>query len=232
MRVHGMVLTSVVVVLALLSAACSTNTGAGVATTTAATLAPAATTTTTVAPTTTPKTDTIDWIAVEDVATRYMLAHGDREVSAATALLDEAVFFDWGPNSGREGLAVAWAWEDAFTVVHTLERCEALSDDTQPIARCILRVDSEVAEAAGKEPGSVCVDITVRERLITSVVGQEPQPDCAYNYWSNMFQPFADWLAAAHPDTTVNLMYDDRVSPEGIELWRTYTDEYLADHSS
>ena len=170
----------------------------------------------------------IDWHEVESVATGFMAARGDRDVDSAQAYLHEEVAFDWGPNDGRDGLSAAWAWEDAFRLTHTLQECEALSDGNEPAARCRLRVDSEVAETAGLEAGFVCIDITVYDGLIREVTGLDSAEGCTYNYWVKTFQPFATWLAGAHPDTTIDEMYRDRTSPEGLELWVLYVDEYFA----
>lgn len=173
-----------------------------------------------------------NWTAVEEVATTFMVASNARDLNAATSVLDEAVFFDWGPNDGRDGLRAAWDWEDAFTLTHTLDVCRAQREGDVPVARCWLRVDSQVAEAAGNESGVVCVDVTVSERLITQVAALEPMEGCSYDYWPAMFAPFDEWLETAHPDTTARIMYLDRVSEEGLELWRSYTAEYLAAHGS
>ena len=173
----------------------------------------------------------IDWSQVEAVAAGFMADRQDRDVAGAQAYLSEDAYFDWGPNDGRDGLAAAWAWEDAFRLVHTLDACEGLREGSAPVARCRLRVDSEVAAAVGLKPDFVCVDVTVDDDLVTRVVAQEPAQGCRYNYWSKTFQPFAQWLETAHPDTSINVMYDDRTSTDGLERWQQYVREFLADRS-
>jgi len=179
----------------------------------------------------TPTDVPIDWSQVEAVAVGFMTSRQDRDVAGAQAYLDEDVFFDWGPNNGQDGLAAAWAWEDAFRLVHTLDACEGLREGSEPVARCRLRVDSEVAAAVGQESGFVCIDLTVDHDLITRVIGQGPTPGCMYNYGSQTLGPFAQWLEQAHPETSMDAMYNDRTSAEALERWREYTDEFLADRS-
>jgi len=173
----------------------------------------------------------VDWGQVESVATGFMLDRQERDVAGAQAYLSENVVFDWGPNNGRDGLAAAWAWEDAFSLTHTLQECEALRDRTDAVARCRLRVDSEVARAAGMGPGFVCIDVTVDHDLITGVVALDSAPGCTYDYWSMTFQPFAGWLESAHPEISIGMMYDDRISDEGLKRWQQYTSEFIADRS-
>jgi len=176
----------------------------------------------------TPTEAPIDWRQVESVAAGFMVDRQDRDVAGASAYLSEDVFFDWGPNNRRDGLAAAWAWEDASRLVHTLEECEGLGR-SEPVARCRLRVDSEVAAAARLEPGFVCNDVTVDHNLITEVIGLDSASGCTYDYWSKTFEPFATWLATAHPDTSIDAMYADRVSRQGLERWRQCVDEFIAD---
>jgi len=229
MRSKRMTLAAVTTTLAMVVLACTESPEVAEPSTTSTTQAPS---TTTATPSTTTTAAVHDWDTIENVAIGLMAATGSRDLASATALLDESVVFDWGPNGDRDGIAAAWAWEDAFTITHTLETCEARRSGDDPIARCWLRVDSKVADAAGNEPGLVCIDVTVENDLVTRVVGRDPQPGCPYNYGKNMLDPFATWLSTAHPDIAFSAMYGDRVSADGIELWRTYTAEYLEDHNS
>ena len=236
MRFRSRALAAVVIgVLAAILAACSPATdGAGSASPAAAPATPAATMeapTSTVTEQPTPTDMPIDWSRVEAAAAGFMAERQARDVGAAQAYLSEDVYFDWGPNDGRDGLAAAWAWEDAFRLVHTLDECKGLREGFEPVARCRLRVDSEVAAAVGSEPGFVCIDVTVDRDLITRVIGLDPVPGCAYNYGSQALGPFARWLETAHPETSFDVMYDDRTSTAGVERWRQYTSEFIADRS-
>jgi hypothetical protein len=38
----------------------------------------------------------------------------------------------------------------------------------------------------------------------------------------------AEPFSGVHPDTGIEVMYEDRVSAEGLVLWRPYTDEYVS----
>jgi len=44
-----------------------------------------------------------------------------------------------------------------------------------------------------------------------------------------MFAPFGHWLGTAHPDITIEEMYNDRISETGLDLWTKYTQEFLDD---
>lgn len=168
------------------------------------------------------------------VASDYLDAATARNHDEAMSYLSESVYLDWGPAATPEELEAAWAWEDAFTVRHTLDSCEYVDRDpaSKITARCRLLVESDVAEAAANDAQHVCVDIGVEDGLITEVVGLDSREGCSIVYWDYMFVPFSDWLDEAHPDKTVLQMYDDRTSPEGLRLWSEYTQEYLNDHKS
>lgn len=165
------------------------------------------------------------------LAAEFLAARADRDLDVALTYLDGNVFFDWGPGRSYDTLALGWAWEDAFGLVHTLDSCEAVgsSGDTTTVV-CLLKVDAEVAGAAGNGPGFVCATIAVVDQLITRLA-VDVGPECNYRYWPNMFAPFATWLGTAHPDITIDEMYNDRISETGLELWTNYTQEFLADHS-
>ncbi len=218
----------VIGVLAAMVAACSPATGGGDP---AGGAASVEATTSTMTESPTPTDVPIDWSQVEAIASGFMIGRQDRDVAGAQTYLSEDVLFDWGPNDGRDGLAAAWAWEDAFRLVQTLEECEGLSYGTEPVARCRLRVDSEVAAAAGFEPGFVCIDVSVDDGFVTKVISLDGAPGCTYDYWSRTFAPFAAWLETAHPDTSIDVMYQDRISNEGLQRWQQYTSEFLADRS-
>ena len=145
--------------------------------------------------------------------------------------LDRSVVFEWGPGGTYDTLEAAWAWEDAFRVVHSTQDCEAVrtSGDTATVS-CRLEVDSEVAEAAGNGTGLVCATIAVVDERITRVaVDVDADRGCNYRYWGKMFAPFGYWLATAHPDITIEEMYNDRISETGLDLWTRYTQEFLDD---
>ena len=144
------------------------------------------------------------------------------------------MYLDSGLAATPEELEAAWAWEDAFTVRHTLDSCEYVDREpaSKVTARCRLLVESEVAAAAGHEPQYVCVEVGAEDGLITEVVGLDSGEGCSIVYWDYMSVPFSEGLAEAHPDKTVPQMYNDRMSPEGLRLWSEYTQEYLNDHES
>jgi len=96
------------------------------------------------------------------LAVSFLAARADRDLDVALTYLDRNVIFEWGPGGTYDTLESVWAWEDAFTVVHSTENCHGLnsSGDTTTVL-CLLKVDSEVAEAAGNSPGLVCATIAV-----------------------------------------------------------------------
>ena len=219
-------------VVALVVAACAqTDAGSEHTSTTVAaettTTSPLATTTSTLVAET--DQDTIDEALAMVVA--YFEAAADRDLAGATLNMSEDVSFDWGPADGPENLETAWAWEDAFTLRHTLEECIAVENEPPPdiTVRCRLFVESDVAAAAGNDPGYVCVDVDVSNGTIVEVVGLDSADGCRLNYWIYTFMPFESWLDKAHPEITLRQMYDDRMSADGLQLWADYTKEYLAD---
>ena len=91
------------------------------------------------------------------VASGYLEAATARSHDEATSYLSESVHLDWGPAATPKELEAAWAWEDAFTVRHTLDSCEYVDRElaSKVTARCRLLVESEVAAAVGHEPQHV-----------------------------------------------------------------------------
>lgn len=202
--------------------------------TTSTTSAAAETSTTSPAPVTTTSTSLDppidDSSAV--LAAEFLAARADRDLDLALTYLDRNVTFEWGPGGTYDTLESVWAWEDAFTVVHSTQDCETVgsSGDTTTVL-CRLKVDSEVAEAAGNSTGLVCATMTVVDQRITDLgVDVDTDQGCEYRYWGKMFAPFGHWLGTAHPDITIEEMYDDRISETGLDLWTRYTQEFLADH--
>lgn len=164
------------------------------------------------------------------IAESFMDARQERDVERALSYVDKEVVFDWGPASTYDTMALGWAWEDAFKVSHIVESCEPVdTQDGTATVVCRLMVNSEVATAAGNSPGLVCARVTIANQLITRLTVDAAE-GCSYVYWPNMFAPFETWLKTAHPDNTIEAMYNDRISEEGLALWTTYTDEFLADH--
>jgi len=160
-----------------------------------------------------------------------MAARDDHDQDAALVYLARDVNFDWGPGTTYDTIALGWAWEDAFRLTHTTESCETVNASNEATTVvCRVKVDSEVAAAAGNSSGHVCATITVIDQLITHLVVDAAE-GCGYIYWPNIFVPFEKWLKTAHPDTTINAMYDDRLSQTGLDLWTRYTQEFLADQS-
>lgn len=176
-------------------------------------------------PTTTPDVDSSSALVAG-----FMAARDNHDAEAALAYLDKEVVFDWGPGTTYNTIALGWAWEEAFKLTHTTETCEEVdtSGDSTAVI-CRIRVDSEVATAAGGSPGHVCATVEVVDQLITHLTVTAAE-GCGYIYWTNIFVPFERWLTTAHPDTTINAMYDDRISQTGLDLWTKYTKEFLADH--
>lgn len=230
--------TALLVVLAACSSTAGTVQGKSAhasedstTTTTSATRAAEPTSTTSPAPLTTTSTS-LDVPFDESsavLAAEFLAARADRDLDVARTYLDRNVVFEWGPGGTYDTLASGWAWEDAFTVVHTTESCDAVgsSGDTTTVV-CRLKVDSEVAEAVDHDPGLVCAMIEFVDQLITHLE-VDAGPECSYRYWGKMFAPFGHWLGTAHPDITIDEMYNDRLSEAGLELWTNYTQEFLDD---
>lgn len=174
--------------------------------------------------------ETIDPV---EIATEFLRARGSRNIEEAQSYLDESVFLDWGPGQTYDTLEAGWAWEDAFGIVSTGQECQLQSGSEERIAvvHCSFLVQTAVAEAMGHEPGMDCVDFTIENGLITEGPLGAPGPGCVYSYWEPTFVPFYAWMRDAHPGSDPDYMYSDRTSPEGIELWRRYTVEFLAVHT-
>jgi hypothetical protein len=230
---------SVAAIVSLTLAACSGTAGPEPTTAAPASEEPMSTTALTAAeptsseppaPSTTSTTNTgeVTFDSAAAVAAGFMAARDDRDLETALTHLDRNVVLDWGPGRTYDTLVSGWAWEDAFRITHTTDSCEAVSwsGDTTTVV-CRIKVDSEVATAAGNSPGYVCATIEIVDQLITHLVVDAGQ-GCNYIYWPNIFAPFETWLKTAHPDTTIGAMYDDRISEAGLALWTNHTQEFLA----
>lgn len=204
--------------------------------TTSTSIQPAVETTTTTVQTTTSTTQattpTIDSEEALSIAEGFLSARNRRDVDATLAYLARDVVLDMGPGRTYETLPAGMAWEDVFGFTSDLQDCEIVEADTESsVVFCEILVQTSINEARGGAPGIDCVQVTIENELITHAVTGVPGPDCVFDYWSTSFAPFEAWLRDAHPETTLDAMYDDRLSPEGRALWDQYITEYLEQSS-
>lgn len=163
------------------------------------------------------------------IAERFLAARHQRDIAATQAFLSDGVVLDWGPGTTYDTLADGWKWEDIFGITSDPRGCEIVEADSESIrVFCKILVQTAVNEARGNSAGIDCVHISIEDDLIIRAQLGVPGPDCVFDYWSTSFAPFEAWLGESHPDTTMDAMYDDRLSPEGLALWDQYVTEYLA----
>ncbi len=164
------------------------------------------------------------------VAIGFMEARQQRRVDEALRLIHPAAVIDWGAGQTPTDLAAGLAWEDAFGITFSLDECSMDPGSTAAPAPvlCVLTTDAAVAHAVGNDPGKVCVAVGVKEGLITHLELLSAQPGCDYQFSTEVFAPFNEWVRASHPESDPDAMYQDRLSPEGLALWTRYTQEFLA----
>ncbi|MGI9610076.1 MAG: hypothetical protein ACR2NL_07255 [Acidimicrobiia bacterium] len=166
-----------------------------------------------------------------EVVSGFSQARRAQDVDQALAYVGDSVELDWGPGTTADTLGKGLAWEDAFGIAFTLEDCDPLDRTEAGVGdsvRCTYLVESEVAEAVGNAPGFVCIDFVVQDGLIMRSEMLGSMPGCEYQFNDNVFDPFNAWVREEHPESDPRAMYQDRLSDEGIEIWRRYTAEFLS----
>lgn len=186
-------------------------------------------TSTTTFPTTTSPMDSGEAIAI---AEGFLSARNQRDIDATLAYLARDVVLDMGPGRTYETLQAGMAWEDVFGFAAEPQDCDVVEPDREStVVFCEILVQTSIHQAGGGDPGIDCVQITIEDDLIVHAETGVPGPNCVFDYWTTSFAPLEAWLGEAHPDITMNAMYNDRLSPEGLALWDQYITEYLAEQT-
>ena len=145
------------------------------------------------------------------------------------AYLSRNVVLDMGPGRTYETLEAGMEWEEVFGFTAEPQGCEMVEADSGPVlVFCEILVQTAIHEARGGAPGIDCVQITIAEDLIVHAETGVSGPNCVFDYWSTSFAPLEAWLREAHPDVTLDAMYEDRLSSQGLARWEQYMSEYLA----
>lgn len=166
-----------------------------------------------------------------EIATAFVEAYEALDVDAATSYLaadaDVSLF-----NANTEGLAQAFRWDDAMGFQVLLDSCaETSSGALGTTVRCDYDYHAIRSEDIGLGPyGGNWLDFIVRDGEVVSVSDHlETTPN---GFSSEMWDPFATWVAENHPDD-VTVMYTDssqgspQLTEESTALWEQRTREYV-----
>lgn len=165
-----------------------------------------------------------------EIATSFVEAYATYDVDRAASYLAADAFGEFGGN--LENMRLQNTWREATGFRELLDSCEeqtTLSSGT--VVRCTYDYHALRSEEIGLGPfGGSYFDFTVLEGKIVSVSG-------AFDYITNGFssqvwEPFADWVAETHPEDVLVLYTDrsqtmQRVTEDSIAVWEERTREYV-----
>ena len=171
--------------------------------------------------------------AAVDVATAFVEAYAAFDADKAVSYLTDSAVAEFGGFDGdledlrlglRQGQAAGFKW--------LLDTCEA--SGTSPsgtMVRCTYDYHGIRSDEIGLGPytGS-WFDITVLDGKIVSVSDQIQYSSNGFS--SEMWEPFASWVAETYPDD-VAVMYQDssqavpNITEESNQLWELRTREYV-----
>ncbi len=176
------------------------------------------------------------------VATTYLevwLA-GDLATSSGLIAGDNMRGFFNTTNYKEIGAEVAW-W-DAAGWINDLGECRLFNPDpTATRVSCEVTTTTAVSRVTGVEPLVGEYMVTVRNiDGRTAVTDGELFRMEGTRFATEIWEPFENWIEANYP-SDADTMYDNTfvvefftkpmLTAESIELWRQYTEEFVAEHS-
>jgi hypothetical protein len=98
------------------------------------------------------------------------------------------------------------------------------------VARCEFTMTNAWAEALDVAAVDTDADIRIEGGEVTTALLRMPG-----RFMAQTFDRFTAWRDEAHPEA-IEIMHEGRgtasLSPEALELWREYTEEFVAEHSA
>jgi hypothetical protein len=163
----------------------------------------------------------------EEVATGFLEAFGAFDVEQArTYLADDATIASMG---GQDDPRLLISWLEATGYRQILHSCEQLGSSASGSIRCRFDFHALRSGEIGRGPfGGSSFDLVVRDGKIVQVSqGWEIE-----KFSPQVWEPFARWVAQAHPKDTAVMYLDEThsgvlLSEESIRLWERHTQGYV-----
>ncbi|MGI9584938.1 MAG: hypothetical protein ACR2N7_05050 [Acidimicrobiia bacterium] len=164
--------------------------------------------------------------APQDLAVEFAQARASHDVDAVMATLSPDAAIHFGPANAVEDIPLEMEWQQASGLTFTFDRCEMTGDT----GSCYVLYNSAVATAGGYGEDVFEYSLEIADGLIVSAELVE-----LGHYSNSTWGPFSRFIVVNHQEDhdTMYMYWEDitQVSPEAVELWRTYTAEYVALHS-
>ena len=166
-----------------------------------------------------------------EIATDFVEAYGALDVETVASYLDEEADLQLF-NADSEGLSMAFRWDQAAGFELLPGSCaETRTGPAGSVIRCEYDYHAIRSEEIGLGPyNGNWLDLTVVDGKITSAFDHLETSSNGFS--SEMWEPFAAWVAENHPDDVIT-MYGDpsqtamELTDEAIELWEERTREYV-----
>lgn len=160
-----------------------------------------------------------------EAAYAYDLDRAAGMFSADVEIVDKADTDEWLAEK---------AWNEAAGFSLDTQSCrEGSTSSTGTEVHCTFALHALGSEQLGRGPyGDNTMDLTVVDGKIASV--EEFWPYVSNGFSTEMWEPFAAWVVAKHPDDVL-AMYDDnaqtgaRVDARSLRLWEEHVAEYVDD---
>jgi hypothetical protein len=168
-----------------------------------------------------------------ETATAFVEAYGALDLDAAISYLAEDADLQLF-NADTEELALAFRWDEATGFQLLLDSCmETSSGAARTTVRCDYDYHAIRSEERGLGPYSESwLDFIVVDGKIASVSDHLEFESNGFS--SEVWEPFAAWVAANHPDDVL-AMYGDssqtslEITDESVALWEQRSLEYVED---
>jgi hypothetical protein len=166
-----------------------------------------------------------------ETATAFVEAYGALDVDTAVSYLAEDADVQLF-NAEPQGLPLAFSWDEATGFKVILDSCqETRTGPAGATVRCDYDYHAIRSEEIGLGPyGGSWLDLTVVDGKITSAFDHLEFSSNGFS--SEMWDPFATWVAETHPDDVV-IMYGDlsqsslELTDESVALWEQRSREYV-----
>jgi hypothetical protein len=157
-------------------------------------------------------------MAEGDSATLLGLLSDDAEVDIATYRIEDI------PVIGE-----FWAASEMQLTPGECRLRPAPASGESRVARCEFTMTNAWAEALDVAAVDTDADIRIEGGEVTTALLRMPG-----RFMAQTFDRFTAWRDQAHPEA-IEIMHEGRrtasLSPEALELWREYTEEFVAEHS-
>jgi len=174
--------------------------------------------------------------AAEQLAFGFLEAREVWDATKALSHLSETSSVSVGPANDPETLRLEMDWQNAIGLVISPNECSTsgvFAYGKSIAVSCEVAIDGQVGRSNGVQPYSGRYQFEVLDGIITSVVFGN-----LGSFNESEWAPFSAWVSTNHPDDKPVMYTGDRhrgaarLTQESFDLWRKYTQEYVAERAS